>query len=167
MNLNEIVYFFDDFLKQYGYSSRLIDKFLNSSKDGDLFHFSDRSQIINSMIPNIKLFGQGVYGDRVLNNGSYSHNFFIEMFVQYGILFSIAILFVFARYIIRTTCLIFKENNRFMQSIVFAFLAIFFGKMMFSSSYLIDSSFWLFLSMISLIQNKHCIKADNKYEKAT
>lgn len=164
LNLNNMIRFFADFLRQYGYSSRLIEKFLGSSTDGDLFQFADRSQIYERLIPNIDFFGHGIYGDWVLNNGVYSHNFFVEILVQYGILFGAIILICFGYYLIRTMHLIIKGSDTFMRYMVYAFVSILVGKMMFSSSYLIDSSFWLFLSMISLIHNKYRIKGNDEYE---
>ncbi|PWM20832.1 MAG: hypothetical protein DBX97_03070 [Collinsella tanakaei] len=158
----EIIQYLCDWLEGFGYSSRLIEKILDQSMDGNIFEFSDRAEILENSIEHIGTFGKGVYGDWVINGGVYSHNFIIEILVQYGIVLGALILLLFVLFLIYTVKKSFRQKNSFLRFMQFAFFAVLLGKMMVSSSYLIDQAFWLFISMMCLIYNKRiCVIGEN------
>lgn len=129
------------FLK-FGINSRTLLLFLDKK-----VHLSGREYFYNDVL--VELFkqpikGLGVFGDRKILGGSYVHNFFIEIFSDFGIILGILI----------GTCLILiilksmfvKNKGEF--NIVIIWVSLGFVHLIVSSSYLIDVKFWIFLGLI-------------------
>lgn len=147
INLESIVVSLNSFLKSFGYSSRLLNKFLDQSADGDLFYFDDRQETLDLAMSNINFFGHGIYGDRAFTEGGYVHNFVIEIMLHYGILFGGILLIYLTVFLLKARKKAKFLNNDFLFLGVTAFFCTAFVKMMFSASYLNDRSFWLFLGL--------------------
>lgn len=71
-----------------GLSSRMLEKIA----DGSLVDDSGRGSVRSELIPHLNTFGYGLYGDRVLTGGRYAHNIFVEILVEFGLLFGTAII---------------------------------------------------------------------------
>lgn len=150
VNLNTIALFLDSILDRFGYSSRLLSKFLGTSADGGFFIYSDRSEIQNQIIDGFGFLGHGVFSDRLLNNISYPHNMILEIIYQYGYSLGSLILLGIFGLIVKTYRIVKHSEEKFYIFCWVAFVSTVLGKMMFSSSYLIDRPFWFFFGLFIL-----------------
>ena len=106
---------------------------------------------INAIPDNI-FIGQGLFGDRVVtfNTGAtkypymYVHNLFIELVVQFGLIFGLvliaAIVYVFFKSL-------FLSKDSIERSLSMLFLPIGLANLMISFSYTMHRSFWLVLAI--------------------
>lgn len=127
--------FFIDMLSDVGITSRTLSLLLA----GDINNDSGRLNIYQNAIRelmNAPIMGLGVFGDRVFFNGSYCHNFFLELMVDFGI--PLAFLFIMGLIVWTITRYFqFKPCNRFFLIIVVLVTA----KLFVSGSYLEDYDF--------------------------
>ena len=160
------VYAFDKNL-----STRIFDKFFN----GELFFDSGRSSYIKSGMDALNssltsaLFGVGVGGDRIqiaralgINNviGSYPHNLFVEILVQFGYIFGVILCVLL---IILSTVAIKRSKNQTSGNILWIFFAIGILPLMFSDSYITEPFFFCYLAMcVNVISGTY---EDNKAEQ--
>ena len=148
VNFTSIITFLDNWLKSFGYSGRLFAKILGSSMDGDILHFSDRQEILDLILPQIELFGKGLFGDRVIAN-VYAHNIFIEVLCHFGYFFGSIIIISFVVWMFNRYVIFKKTKCSFGVFAILSLTVIVFVKLMFSASYLTDRAFWLFLGLSS------------------
>lgn len=135
--LNVAIILSDSF-KEVGYSTRIFDMFIEGMIEDD----SGRAIIQNKIISAIETspaFGYGVFGDRLLIDGTYPHSLFLEIFCQFGIVVGggliITLLFVFIDAI--------RKSNGFSERLfVFMLIIMVIVKLMLSSSYLYET--WLY-----------------------
>lgn len=173
MNIQNISSHLNDMLVSQGIHNRFIrllseGNFITSSSGRvDSFY----TVILDNIIKNP--FGYGFAYDRVLIydyhlqtisemekalivfEGSYSHNFFLEIFSNYGIvlgLFIIMKLFKYTYQAIRTK--VFREE-------IIALIFVGFFPLMLTSSVLVYKFFWIFIALLMLIIKKK----DDKYEE--
>ncbi|MBE6336799.1 MAG: O-antigen ligase family protein [Lentimicrobiaceae bacterium] len=73
---------FEHIIEQYGFSTRIVD-FLS---DDNITDDSGRLYLWNNIFDSLKynFWGLGITGDRVLLNGMYAHNVFIEILSSFG-----------------------------------------------------------------------------------
>ena len=147
MNFREILTGIDEIFSKLGYSSRLLEKYFGRSKDGDLFHMDDRNKIYNAVATNIKLFGHGVYSDRLVLDGSYAHNIVLEILYQFGWILGLPLLLGLAAFVLRTLKRAKWDKGSFLHFCVFSFGVYLCTKMMVSASYLTDRTLWLYLGL--------------------
>jgi hypothetical protein len=120
---------------------------LNMLQQGSFTEPSGRLDIYsktwNSLLDS-PFWGNGIYGDRVILDGNYCHNIFLEMFQNFGILFGTGlILFLF--YI--AVRLFFKSDTE-NRKILLLFFCFGFIPLLFSGSYLNDSGFGIFIGSL-------------------
>ena len=147
LNLTSIIEALDDFLESFGYSSRLLSKFLGTSSDGDLFMYSDRESIQQRFISNLDFFGHGILSDRVLTGGEYPHNIILEILYQFGYLYGFSLLLILLVFLVQSHSAAKKSGNSFLTFSWLVLLCTICVKLMFSASYLTDRTFWMFLSL--------------------
>ena len=147
LNLTSIAEALDDFLSGFGYSSRLISKFLGTSSDGDLFIYSDRERIQQRFISNLDFFGHGIFSDRVLTGGEYPHNIVLEILYQFGYLYGFSLLLILLVFLVQSHSAAKKSGNSFLAFSWLVLLCTICVKLMVSASYLTDRTFWMFLSL--------------------
>ena len=95
--------------------------------------------------------GYGMTGDRVLLN-SYPHNIFIELLLQYGLIFGLFFILAIIYYLLRP---LFNRNKDELYCVFFAaFFSTGFMKLIFSSSYLLEPTFFLMIAFCLLINKK-------------
>lgn len=138
-----MINFLASFLSSFGITSlRLIDFF----NEGNMADTSGRSEIQNVVIEAIlqrPFRGYGVGYDRLLLDGSYVHNMFIEALVSFGVLFGGFFLVALVLLVIR--CLFFK--NATLKMIAFVFFTSILLKLLFSTSFLTCREFSIFLGL--------------------
>ena len=145
-NFYNIMLLVDEILKSLGYSSRLIRMFLNTTREGGILHFEDRSEIYAITIPLISIWGNGilVFPYRTM----YPHNIIIEFLLNFGYIGGSLLIFRLFKIIYMSYCCVKHSDNHFEIVIwIFAFTTIF-VKLMLSSSYLTDRTFWFSLSFM-------------------
>ena len=133
-----------------GINSRTLTQLLNQT----FFDDSGRSTIQETVIANIGLLPKGLYYDRIVANGSYTHNLFLEILLEYGYLLGGAIIAWLCFRMIKSVFSIKGDTaaSVFMYSLVGSG----FFKLMFSSSYLLNEpGFWL---LIGLMQNPYVFR---------
>ena len=142
-----------EFFSKKGFSTRILDKFLEKEMADD----SGRSIIYDLIIVAIKenqIFGLGLMGDRIVLNGTYAHNLFLEILCSFGLPFGILIvcivLYIPLKALIKTAS---KEEFYF----VVLLITLVFTKLMLSGSFVIEPYFSFMLGV--------CIAANRKYEK--
>jgi len=129
-----------DFLLQFGIRSRSIALFLR-----DDVHLSGRDRLYEDMIQEIldnPVFGIGLAGDRRVIGG-YSHNIFIEVISDFGIIIGGILVLVLAIISYQT---LFSQNKMLSNFIVIWF-CIGAVSLMVSGSYLTEFKFWIFLGL--------------------
>lgn len=136
------------FFDSIGISSRTIGM-LNS---GDISNDTGRNSIYQICIEallNNPFFGVGMYGDRVIIGGVYCHNFFLEVFLDFGLLLGIFIVLILLHIFIRAFSISSGKSRTLLLILTFAC----FFPYMASGSYLISNSIAIWLGYILLIIN--------------
>lgn len=150
-NSEEIIYNSAIFLQQKGFQSRMITMVINKRINND----SGRSNIYEAVlsdIKNFKLFGNGIYGDRKVIQESlgiqnYSHNFFLEIMSDFGILFGVIIFVALIISIVR----VFLDRDKMSEKkLLWKVLWISVGitPLIFSMSFLQWAPFWIMLGTL-------------------
>ncbi len=142
-----------------GFSTRFFDKWL----EGDITSSSGRDEIYDAIFSAIQHnpMGYGVMGDRVII-GMYCHNMFLEMWVDFGIIFGTLIAVLVVWIPVRALYLLRKSEDFFFVLMLFV---IVFTKMMLSSSYLVEPYLFLLLGVSVGAIRKSKIKVDSRNTK--
>lgn len=128
VNLDVIIQLIIDILGRFDISSRTLEL----AMEGAFFEDSGRSILHDYAMENLNFFGYGLFGDRVLLNGRYVHNLFLEIVVDFGILFGFFI-------VVSLSYVIFKairKANNIEKLLICILLSAGVFKLMFSSSFL-------------------------------
>ncbi len=126
-----------------GINSRTITILINN----DIDFSSGRTIIYEFIIEKIfqqPFWGYGIAGDRVLLDGTYPHNIFLEIFVQFGLLIGGGIVVVLIYHWILA---IFKNTNKVEKDLIFMFFSLGLVQLFFTGSYLTTRDFWLFMAI--------------------
>lgn len=148
LNLEKIFIFLYNLLLNYGINSRTLWIFINEE-----FYLSGRDTIYHLLmeyIANKPLLGHGIGGDRVLIGG-YAHNIFLEILINFGVIFGGIILLV----LLITMIYRLSSKSRMYYNILIIWISYGFIHLMVSSSYLTDIKFWI---LIGILLNKGLIK---------
>ena len=138
----------NDFLQQYGIESYIINNALIGST-ASVDSRVEFSTVVFELLQNNLFAIHGLCGDRVLWNGSYTHNFFSECLYAYGAVGgSILILFSFVGLMSLYSRLASKDGKDLLVMVVFSFVL----KLLFSGSFVSD--IWLYFS-IGLMSRLH------------
>lgn len=132
------------FAARYGFQGSFIRRIQN----GSVFESDSRIRLYQAAqeaVCSNWLLGGGMISDRVAGNGVYAHNFFLEVWVQFGIVSGSIAIGIFLWMIMRMFML--RETD--MKKI---FLSFFFStgfvKLMLSSSYLLEPGFYIMLALL-------------------
>lgn len=150
--LMDLLGLLNSMLLDFGIKSRTIDLFLRRGS----IHLSGRDILFKSVWETLSenpFRGLGLAGDRVILNGSYVHNFFLELFAHYGVLLGGFAIITVIFFILKA---FFISDNLKYSIFIFSF-CIGFVHLMISSSYLIDYKFWMFLGFL-FNKNLYCNK---------
>ena len=120
---------------------------LNLLGSGNIFESNGRKEIQNASIRGIKtspILGLGAYGDRPYvqkyHQAGYSHNFFLEVWSNFGIVLGIPL----AVYLLNTLIFMLNQKKSFILVIYFSFLAT-------SALHMTSLSFWIAIYLWTLI----------------
>lgn len=141
-------------LSQLGMSTRIFDKMLEDS----LINYessSGRDQLhqflFNRLATDTDGIGFGLYADRLVNYGSYSHNIFVELWFSFGYFIGSVIIGLFICYVIYFFCVCRDRDYKIFALLLFT---VSFVKLNFSGTFMHDSHLFFFLGF--------CIKALNE-----
>ena len=154
--LSLLLPFLIDWLDSIGISSRTLTLLINGELDSD----SGRRDIYNMYLNLIKTypFGLGLWGDRTILEGSYCHNFFLELIVDFGYLGGSFIILLCSLLLFK----IYIYSNKYNKNRLICYLMVIIGPSMVSGSYLIDYNFGAFCGILYLIYRDNIRRKRNK-----
>lgn len=140
-NIKRILVSLNDLLLTFGVQSRSLMLLLNQEE----IHLSGREHIYQDVVEEISnhpIVGVGLGGDRVGGLG-YSHNLFLEIGANFGVIIGGMISMVLIILIVRSFFLKKEKNN-----MVMIWLCLGFVHLMVSGSYLTEMKFWILLGLL-------------------
>ena len=136
------------------YNTRIVNFLIN----GDIFEDQNRMTLYNILLQHMKEYvfiGKGIFSDRIIiynitGELAYSHNFFLEIYVSFGlagfILVTSIIVFWLARFLLLNTILKYQ--------FIYLILTLF-SRFLVSGSYIEEVNFYLFVSLSYVIIQNH------------
>jgi len=115
-------------LNNLGIESRTFERIIDHSFLDD----SVRMVIYEALANKIEMFGYGLMGDRVILNGSYAHNLFLEWLIDFGFIGGSIIIFLFVVIVFRGILC----SAEFERLLILILLPNGFFQLMMSGSYL-------------------------------
>lgn len=121
--------------------------------EGEAFQDSGRGDIYNLVASALdeNLLGLGLFADRTLLNGVYSHNMILEMLVNWGI---IPMMFFFSIALVQII-LLFLKSNKCNKNRLVCYTLVLIGPLMASGSYLIDPNFGIYCGIFYLMSKNN------------
>lgn len=153
---NEIINFLNINIMKFGIKSRTLTLLLRN----DITESSERNDIYNSVISEIikkPFLGNGLAGDRQILSGRYSHNIFLEVMINFGVIVG-GLLLIWGIYLI--VKVLFTKDIE-VYNITIIWISLGFVHFIVSSSYLTDFRFWIFIGLIGNIYLKKRKKTFN------
>lgn len=134
-----ILVFMINILDKIGWSSRTLTLLLsdNIQSSGRDYLFTKSWELIKEN----PIFGYGIFGDRVYLNGFYSHNIFLELSINFGLLIGSAISIILVGFSVYTWVIDRDDVAILLFSVGFIPLLI-------SGSYLTSLTFWLYMGFV-------------------
>jgi hypothetical protein len=155
INFNSVIHFLNNSLQKRNISSRTVNLLQTDKIEG----LSGREVIYDKGILGTKsLFtGNGMAGDRVILGGTYAHNLFLELLLEYGLILGSIFIIILMQYLVRS---LFVKNKGVLYYFFFAiFFTTGFIKLQVSFSYLLEPTFFIMLALaILLTTNRKKIK---------
>jgi len=142
VNFEGILLSVNELLLNFNIESRTISLFLR-----DEVHLSGRNELYSQTIRAIaenSIFGIGIGGDRLILNGVYVHNIFLEIVANYGIILGSFLIILLALLIIKSI----KSKNLNKYNLVIFWISFGLVHLVVSGSYLIDIRFWIFIGLL-------------------
>lgn len=141
-----------------GFSTRIFDMFI----EGEISSSSGRNNLYSEIIESIQqkpILGYGFMGDRNIV-GYYVHNFFLEIWCHFGIIFGtiVILLFLFVPIVA-----IVKSRNDSCFGFILALVSMVFIKLMLSGSYVFEKYLFFMLGLcVNIIRKKRnkCYKKE-------
>jgi hypothetical protein len=131
-------------------TSRTLDLLMGGNIAQDEGRLGTFSIIWNSVL-NSPFVGYGIYGDRIILDGIYCHNFFLEIFCDFGLFFGSVIILLLSFVIIRAFLSSDSENKK----LLLMFFCYCFIPLMVSLSYLAFPQFGIFIGFLFLNQKSN------------
>lgn len=151
---NEILVAAIKLLELMNIDSRTLTMLSNQS----FFDDSGRSAIQKTIMDNIGFLPKGLYYDRVVADGSYAHNLFLELAIQYGIMLGGSIIVWLCYQVARSVFAVSKDSTA--STVLYSLIASGLMKLMFSGSYLLNEPcFWLLIGLILNLYNAKYVKS--------
>lgn len=150
LELNNIINFISTTLEQLNISSRFFEKLVGTSADGGILEFSGRQAIIDKLTPHINFLGIGIFGDQLIAD-TYVHNIILEIVLDFGWFFGVILLVALSLFIFACFRTFHFRGDLLGVYISKCFLSLILTKMMFSATYLTDTTFWMFLSLLLIM----------------
>lgn len=145
--------------RYFGFSPRTLDFIINNNAFADTNRFIIFENIWKSILDG-PILGRGLYSDRVVNNGAYSHNLFLEIMHCFGLFPGIIII----TYLLWKTVYIYNKTIKTER--VYFLLFFFYGflPLLFTGSFLQHTWFAVYLGGISLFSKLRINHTTRKYQ---
>lgn len=124
-------------------SSRTLELLLSGNIGQDTGRFSDYKIVWEAVLQN-PFWGHGLFGDRVLLNGIYSHNLFLEIFLNFGFFWGSIMIII----VLMAAIMSFNSSTFEYKRLLLMFFCYCIVPLMFSLSYLSFPHFYIFLGFI-------------------
>lgn len=132
-----------ELLESMNIDSRTLTMLSNQS----FFDDSGRSAIQKTIMDNTGFLPKGLYYDRIAANGSYAHNLFLELAIQYGILLGGLIIVWLCYHVAQSVFAVSKNPTA--RVVLYSLIASGLMRLMFSGSYLLNEpGFWLLIGLM-------------------
>lgn len=143
-SLNDIATALNHQLNSIGITSRTLEKFLYA----DIASDSGRSAIWNALIPQITILGNGPFSDQAfLGQGSYCHNFVLEIFYDFGVPLGLVLLGVLACFLVKVFC---SCGTSPWFPLFLTMLSFCVGRLALSGTFWTETYFWGLLAVMGL-----------------
>lgn len=152
INYKNFLHFLNEILLDLNIQSRTVSLFLR-----DEVHLSGRNELFNQTISAIAenpIFGIGIGGDRLILNGVYVHNIFLEILANYGVAIGGFFIILLCLAIVKSLV----TNNLKKYDLIIFWISFGFVHLIVSGSYLIDIRFWILLGLLINLTFKRSIK---------
>lgn len=143
------------YLQKFGINSRTL--MLLSKEE---LYFSGRENLYTKVLAEFvkkPILGLGLEGDKVILNGMYSHNFFVEILSHFGFIIGTILIILIVLLMIRAI----NTKSNINYRIIVMWICIGFIPLFISGSYLTDFKFWIVIGL--LINPNLFIVYKNKY----
>jgi len=147
-----------NWFESIGISSRTLNLLIRDN----IGYTSGRDHIYNKMIDvfwDNPIIGIGLFGDRFYLDGRYTHNLFLELYLNWGIILATLILFFFIWKFILT----YRRSDKKNRTILVKYFLASVAPLMVSGSYLVDYNLGIFIGVIFLLSHEN--KKDNLFFK--
>jgi O-antigen ligase len=137
---------------KWGFSTRIFDYYI----EGDMTEGSGRDTLFEGAIAAIQekpFIGHGLLGDQVLL-GNYVHNLFLELWMQFGIVFGTGIMLYFVTKPLMA--LYNQRKDKDLRQFIWMLICMNFVKLMVSSTYTSEQMFFFMLGI--------CIAASHRQQ---
>lgn len=131
-----------------GINSRTLSMLISGTIDSDSGR-GDIAKIIIDNILNNNLWGHGIYGDRYFLNGTYAHNVFLEVWLDFGIILGTLVLLFLIVFITKT----FLRSND--KKLFLLFFSLGFMPLLVSGSYLGRIEFSILIGFLIVTNNQN------------
>lgn len=151
---------FKAYLSDWGISSRTL--YMLSS--GTAFEDSGREDLYLSFITKLldnPLMGIGVYGDRIGTEGTYCHNLFLEILLDYGIFIGTSIIVYLFFFISK----VYRKCRGHYRDLLLIFIFYGIGSLLSSSSYLQSSELAILIGFTILLNKNNSVRKLNVVKK--
>lgn len=128
-------------------SMNIDSRTLTMLSEQSFFDDSGRADIQKTIRDNIGFLPKGLYYDRIAANGSYAHNLFLELAIQYGILLGGLIIVWLCYHVVQSVFAVSKNPTA--RVVLYSLIASGLMRLMFSGSYLLNEpGFWLLIGLM-------------------
>lgn len=143
-NFNNILLFVSDKLVSQGITSRTINRLIA----GTVAYDNGRNNLWSVAIARISVLGHGPFSDQAyFGEGNFCHNFFIELYYDYGMIIGTVLLVMLVVNFIR----IVKNSTRTEWYGLFTiYLSYCLARLSFSGTFWTETNFWVLLGLGSL-----------------
>ena len=162
--MDQIIFFLYETLESFGVSTRIVDlflqnEFINSSSTNERQVIAVAT--INDIFNNL-LLGRGMAGDRFAVHGAYCHNFALEIWASYGIIFGTLMLISLAILFLRALI----KGDSIEKTFLLLLLSAGFLKLFMSGTYIEERYFFFAIgySLNVIRQHQRAQKLTKKYE---
>lgn len=145
LNLDVVLVSLERWFLTTGLPSRAVFLLLRSSAEGVDF-LTGRAQIWSVAMNSIyerPIWGYGIAGDRVFLYGTYPHNLFLEVLVQFGVILGLLIITAF----IAVVLLGWIKASPTEREFIAVFIGLGLVPLMVSGSFWVSANFWLLIAI--------------------
>lgn len=162
---DEILYIAGSFLSSIGYDSRIIAKassnMLFSSNGREIIQTGVLTYAQNNSFKPFGLFGDRYLTGALIGASSYMHNIVLEFIIDFGIIMGIILFSMLIIWMLYS----FKKGDKAYRHILVLFFSLSIIKLMFSTSYLIEDSFYCFLGILIAGISLRCNQVQRHMER--